>query len=175
MLKTISPEQAAARLEDGHAILIDVREPGEYAARHVPGSLSMPLSIPDSGPLACGMDSDIIFTCQSGKRTAANAQRLSARVPAGRGFVLDGGVDGWARARQPIAGKEAKQPLPLMRQVQIAAGTLVLLGVLLSLLVAPAWIGLSAFVGAGLTFAGMSGWCGMGLLLARMPWNRVSA
>jgi rhodanese-related sulfurtransferase len=65
-------------------------------------------------------------------------------------------------------------PLPLMRQVQIAAGSLILLGLILSNTVAPAWIILTWFVGAGLTFAGVSGFCGMARLLAVMPWNRVS-
>ena len=65
-------------------------------------------------------------------------------------------------------------PLPLMRQVQIAAGSLVLLGVILSQTVAPGWIWLSGFVGAGLTFAGISGFCGMARLLAAMPWNQVA-
>jgi rhodanese-related sulfurtransferase len=74
-----------------------------------------------------------------------------------------------------VAGNDVRLPLPLMRQVQIAAGLLVLLGVVLAVTVAPAFIGLSAFVGAGLTFAGLSGWCGMAQLLALMPWNRRAA
>jgi hypothetical protein len=59
-----------------------------------------------------------------------------------------------------------------MRQVQIEAGSLVLLGIVLGVWVAPAFLGLSAFVGAGLAFAGLSGWCGVARLLALMPWNR---
>jgi rhodanese-related sulfurtransferase len=74
-----------------------------------------------------------------------------------------------------VPGNDVRLPLPLMRQVQIAAGLLVLLGVVLAVTVAPAFIGLSAFVGAGLTFAGLSGWCGMAQLLALMPWNRRAA
>lgn len=74
-----------------------------------------------------------------------------------------------------MPGNDVRLPLPLMRQVQIAAGLLVLLGVVLAVTVAPAFIGLSAFVGAGLTFAGLSGWCGMAQLLALMPWNRRAA
>lgn len=76
----------------------------------------------------------------------------------------------------PLA-RIAREPLPagpLMRQVQIAAGALVLLGVILSQTIAPAWIALSAFVGAGLVFAGLSGFCGMARLLPLMPWNRVT-
>lgn len=121
------------------------------------------------------MDSSLIFTCQTGRRTNTNSGRLLARVPGGSAFVLDGGVDGWARTGLPIAGREAAQALPIMRQVQIAAGLLVLTGVLLSIFVAPMWIALAGFVGAGLSFAGITGWCGMAQLLGMMPWNRRTA
>ena len=67
---------------------------------------------------------------------------------------------------------DRKQPIEIMRQVQITAGSLVVIGVVLAFTVAPAFIALSAFVGAGLVFAGVSGWCGMAKLLALMPWNR---
>lgn len=175
MLKTLSPAEAASLVDAGHALLVDVREADEFAARHIPGALSLPLSLPDNGPLACGMNSSLIYTCQTGRRTAANAGRLQARAPGGSAFVLEGGVDAWARAGLPIAGREAAQALPIMRQVQIAAGLLVLTGVLLSIFVAPPWIALAGFVGAGLSFAGATGWCGMAQLLGRMPWNRRAA
>ncbi len=175
MIHNISPNDAAARLAAGTALLVDVREAGEFAARHAAGSLSRPLSLADQGPLLCGSGIDVIFTCQTGRRTAANAARLAALVPGRRGLVLDGGLDGWARAGQKLVGSEAALPLPLMRQVQIAAGLLVLAGVALAVLVAPGFIALAGFVGAGLTFAGVSGWCGMARLLALMPWNRPAA
>jgi rhodanese-related sulfurtransferase len=89
----------------------------------------------------------------------------------GAAFILEGGVDGWAAAGFPVV-ENAKAPLEIMRQVQIAAGSLVVAGVALGLLVHPAFFGLSAFVGAGLTFAGATGFCGMARLLAVMPWNR---
>lgn len=173
-LTPLSPADAAAMIDGGHALLIDVREADEFAARHVPGALSRPLSLPDAGPLACGTGSSLIFTCLSGKRTQMNAARLAGLSP-GPAYLLEGGVQAWGKAGLPLAGREAAQPLPLMRQVQIAAGALVLLGVALSLLVDPAFIGLAAFVGAGLAFAGLSGWCGMARLLAIMPWNRTAA
>ena len=85
---------------------------------------------------------------------------------------LEGGMLAWQQAGLPVE-KRKGAPLPLMRQVQIVAGGLVLAGVLLSVLVAPGWIWLSGFVGAGLMFAGISGFCGMARLLAAMPWNQV--
>jgi len=175
MLKILSPSEAASLVDAGHALLVDVREADEFASRHIPGSLSLPLSLPDNGPLACGMNSSLIFTCQTGRRTNANSGRLLAPVPGGSAFVLDGGVDAWARAGLPVAGREAAQALPIMRQVQIAAGLLVLTGVMLSIFVAPPWIALAGFVGAGLSFAGITGWCGMAQLLGMMPWNRRTA
>ena len=175
MLPQISPTEAAALLEQGKAMIVDVREPDEFAARHIPASLSRPLSVADHGPLACGDGIELLFTCQTGRRTAANADRLAALGPAGQVRLLAGGMDAWGKAGLALAGREAARALPLMRQVQIAAGLLVLAGVALALAVAPGWIALSAFVGAGLTFAGVSGWCGMARLLAVMPWNRTAA
>lgn len=172
MLQTIAPSDAATRLAAGTALLVDVREAAEFAPRHAAGALSRPLSLTDATPLLCGPAVQIIFTCQTGRRTAAMAARLASLVPAGQGLVLDGGIDGWARAGLPVVGSDSALPLPVMRQVQIAAGLLVLAGVALATLVAPAFIGVAAFVGAGLLLAGVSGWCGMARLLATMPWNR---
>ena len=103
-------------------------------------------------------------------RTAGACDRLAARVT-GDAYVLSGGLDGWTKAGLPVA-TDAKAPMEIMRQVQIAAGSLVLLGVVLGFAVAPAFFGLSAFVGAGLTFAGATGFCGMARLLMLAPWNR---
>ena len=88
--------------------------------------------------------------------------------------MIVGGLESWRKAGLPIA-IDRKAPLELMRQVQIAAGSLILAGVLLGWLVAPAFFALAAFVGAGLTFAGATGFCGMARLLAAMPWNRRTA
>jgi len=103
-------------------------------------------------------------------RTAAHAPRL-AGAAAGDCYILEGGIDAWRKAG--LATVTERRPIEVMRQVQITAGSLVLIGVVLGLLVAPAFLGLSAFVGAGLVFAGASGWCGMARLLALMPWNRL--
>jgi rhodanese-related sulfurtransferase len=106
-------------------------------------------------------------------RTAGACDRLAAPV-SGDAFVLEGGLDAWAKAGLPVA-TNADAPMEIMRQVQIAAGSLVLIGVVLGFLVSPIWFGLSGFVGAGLTFAGISGFCGMARVLMFAPWNRVRA
>ena len=172
-LTALSPRDVAARLAAGSAVLIDVREADEFARRHVAGARSAPLSGLDAASLHAEPGRDIVFTCRSGARTGAACDRLAARVD-GPAFVLDGGLDAWAKAGLPLAENRAA-PLEMIRQVQIAAGLLVLAGVVLGLTVAPGWFGLAAFVGAGLTFAGITGFCGMARVLAVMPWNRAAA
>jgi rhodanese-related sulfurtransferase len=171
-LTKLKPAEVADRLGDGRAVLVDIREPDEFRRRHVRGALSRPLSAFERTDLKLAPNREVVFTCKTGMRTGAMCERLAAKV-AGAAYVLEGGVDAWAAAGLPVE-TDAKAPLEMMRQVQIAAGSLVLLGVLLGVLVHPAFIGIAAFVGAGLTFAGVSGFCGMARLLALAPWNRPS-
>jgi len=113
----------------------------------------------------------VIYTCRTGNRTGVNCVKLAARVP-GQAFVLDGGLDAWKAQGLPIKADTSK-PIELMRQVQMTAGGLILIGAALGLLVHPAFWGLAAFVGAGLFLAGATGFCGMARLLAWAPWNRA--
>jgi rhodanese-related sulfurtransferase len=168
-LITLAPSRVAERLNEGRAVLVDIREPDEFARRHIKGALSRPLSAFEEAHLQIEPRRDVVFTCRSGMRTAANCDRLAAACD-GDAFVLEGGVDGWAAAGLPVM-EDRKAPLELMRQVQIAAGLLVLAGVALGFLVHPSFFGLSAFVGAGLIVAGVTGFCGMARLLALAPWN----
>jgi rhodanese-related sulfurtransferase len=114
----------------------------------------------------------VVLVCRSGKR-AEQARRKLAAAGCGNLAVLEGGVTAWEQAGLPV--KRGKAVLSLERQVRIAAGLLVLAGVVLGFLVHPGFFGLSAFVGAGLTFAGLTDWCGMAQLLAKMPWNQRAA
>ena len=168
-LTPLTPAAVAARLHAGDAVLIDIREGDEFARRRIAGAVSRPLSTFVDTPI----DRDVIFTCRTGARTDSNAARLAALSPR-PAYVLAGGIDAWAAAGLPVA-TNARAPLEMMRQVQIVAGVLVLAGVLLGWLVAPGFFALAAFVGAGLTFAGISGFCGMARVLAVMPWNRAAA
>lgn len=173
-LAAISPARAAELIRANEAVLIDIREADERARAHVPGSSHLPLSrLEEKGP-ALPPGRALIFHCASGARTAQEAGRLAARAGAGEAFVMEGGLVAWRRAGLPVA-EDRSAPLPIMRQVQIAAGGLVLLGVLLGALVAPGFHLIAGFVGAGLVFAGISGRCGMAMLLAAMPWNRRAA
>ena len=114
-----------------------------------------------------------MLVCHSGRRSAQALAHLVRHGHTSPLADLDGGIPTWQQAGLPLR-RLKNAPLPLMRQVQIAAGSLVLIGLGLGSWVAPAWILLSWFVGAGLVFAGISGFCGMARLLALMPWNRVS-
>lgn len=175
MLKTIAPEGAARLLREGGATLVDVREPDEHARERIPGALNLPLSRLGEAELAPHGGSPVLFHCRSGARTQDNAARLAAKAgPACEAYAVEGGLEAWKRAGLPVA-EDRRQPLELMRQVQIAAGSLVLLGALLGATVSPWFHGLSAFVGAGLVFAGATGTCGLARVLRLMPWNRAAA
>ncbi len=168
-LTKLTPKVAADRLQSGDAVLVDIREPDEYAREHIPGSISLPVSALDGADLTLEAGKNAIFHCKSGMRTDSNCAILAQHVD-GEAFMLDGGLDAWRALGLPTA-KDTKAPLEINRQVQITAGSLILLGMLLGWFISPLWFGLAAFVGAGLTFAGISGWCGMATLLQAMPWN----
>jgi len=172
-LDPLTPDEAARRLAQGRAVLIDIREPDEFARRRARGALSRPLSTLDADGLDLEGGREVIFTCRSGMRTGANGARLAAAC-AGPAHVLEGGLDAWDRAGLPVE-TDRKAPLEMMRQVQIVAGLLVLSGVVLGLTVSPWFLGVAGFVGAGLTFAGVTGFCGMARLLALAPWNRPAS
>lgn len=166
--RPVSPRAAAELMAQG-AALVDIRETDERARASIPDSHHAPLSTLGT-PLPIGGTTPVIFHCRSGGRTATNADRLAATTSAPV-YLLSGGIDAWRAAGLPVT-TDRRQPIELMRQVQITAGLLILAGILLGSLVAPGFYGLSALVGAGLTFAGVTGWCGMARLLERMPWNR---
>lgn len=168
-LPTVDAATARRLIAEG-AVLVDVREPDERAREHIPGTRHAPLSslrqVEAPGAKA------VIFHCRSGARTGANAARLGEAAGC-EAYLLEGGLDAWKRAGLPVS-TDRGQPIEIMRQVQIVAGSLVVLGVVLGFLVAPSFLALPAFVGAGLVFAGSTGWCGMARLLAVMPWNRAA-
>ena len=171
-LNEISPDEAS-RLARTGAILVDIREADEVARDSVPGAMNAPLS--SLGDAAGRFDDApaVIFFCHSGSRTRANSDELS-RLAGAEGYVIRGGIDAWRKAGLPTR-IDRRQPLPLMRQVQMAAGMLIVIGVVLGYLLSPWWFLLAGFVGAGLFQAGATGWCGMALVLGAMPWNRRSS
>lgn len=171
-VETITSQQAQKLIIQG-ARLLDIRGVDEYAHEHI--AQASLLSLPDiekgGKPQALGEQDVVIFHCQSGRRTAQNAALLAGAAAPAKVYLLEGGINGWKQlGLDVVRGKN--QPLPIMRQVQIAAGSLILVGTILGYASSPLFFLLPGFVGAGLLFAGISGFCGMATLLANMPWNQ---
>ena len=169
-MATITPAELQKLLTAQPGLpLIDVRTPVEFAEVHVPQARNEPLDQFAPDRLGLSKDQPVYLLCRSGARAAKAADQL-ARAGFTNGVVVTGGTLAWQEAGLPVERGTVKV-ISLERQVRIAAGSLVVLGVVLAKLVNPWFIGLSAFVGAGLVFAGITDFCGMGLLLARLPWN----
>lgn len=170
MLPAISPAETLQKLQEGSIRLVDIREPEEMAAVRVPGAEAAPLSVIRWQTLPPSRaDKPIVFTCHSGRRTSRQSDLLQ-ELAHGPAWQLEGGVGAWEKAGLPV--ERSRKALPIDRQVRIAAGSLVLLG-LVGGLVAPGMLWLSALAGAGLVFAGITGFCGLERILAAMPWNRA--
>ena len=174
---TITPEQFAELCKENRNVdLIDVRTPAEFRELHVESARNVPLDRLDPGTLmqsrSGANDEPVYLICRSGSRGQQACQKFLAA-----GFTnvinIEGGT--LACADSGLRVVRGKKAMSLERQVRIAAGLLVLVGAALGWLVHPAFIGLSAFIGAGLVFAGVTDTCGMGMMLARMPWNQVKA
>jgi len=172
-LNTINISAAAALLNRPEAQLyqfIDVRSSSEYASGHIPGAVNIPMDqiearLDDLLPVV-----PIVLVCQAGKRARMVAGLLEPCRP--DISVLEGGTAAWAAADYPLV-TSVKSRFSLERQVRLIAGLLVLIGVSLSVAVNHSWIILAAFVGAGLTFAGLTDVCLMAGVLVRMPWNKL--
>jgi rhodanese-related sulfurtransferase len=174
-VSTISPQSLFDRAQSPQRLeLIDVRTPREFEEVHVSFARNEPLDRLDASLLASAQTSTgapLYVICRSGSRARQACEKLAA---AGCTNVVnvEGGTLAWEQAGLPVV--RGKKSISLERQVRVAAGGLVLAGALLGAFVHPYWIALSAFVGAGLVFAGVTDTCGMGLVLAKMPWNRVA-
>ena len=170
-LLTMSAASLGERQKQEEVQIIDVRTPVEFRQVHAVGAKNVPLDQLDADAAANSADSSkpIYVICRSGNRSAKACQKL---VSTGCDHVVnvDGGMIAWEQAGLPVV--RGRKAVSLERQVRIVAGFLVLLGVMLGFL-HPAFYLLSAFVGAGLMFAGITDTCGMAMLLAKMPWNKV--
>lgn len=148
---------------------IDVRSPSEFAACHVPGATNIPLEQLESRLADLSPDRSLVLICQGGQRAAIAAGLLESHCASLT--VLEGGTNAWMSAGLPVV-TSASTRWSLERQVRLGAGLLVLVGVILSFAINTYWILLSGFVGLGLSFAGLTDVCPMGIFLAGMPWNR---
>ena len=175
-MKTIDVHELAKLHREGKVELVDVRTPVEFREVRAHGAKNVPLDQLDPHGLMKARNGSaeepLYLICRSGNRSAKAAQKL---MDAGyhEVYSVDGGTKAWEEAGHPV--HRGKKAISLERQVRIAAGFLVLLGAVLGAFVSPYFIGLSAFVGAGLMFAGITDTCGMGMVLAKMPWNQCNA
>lgn len=175
VIETITPKQLFDQFQEGKKLdVIDVRTPVEYRESHVKFARNVPLDQLDASKLLqerANSSEPLYVICRSGSRGRQACEKLNAAAGLTKVINVEGGTLAWGQAGFPVVC--GKKTISLERQVRIAAGMLVLVGSFLGAFVSLYWFGLSAFVGAGLVFAGITDTCGMGLLLAKMPWNQV--
>lgn len=169
----ISPSDAQRQALAREGVLLDVRTPAEYRAKHAEDAILLPLDELDphavTSEYRLSAQKPALLLCQSGKRASIAAEKFR-KAGIEHVLVVTGGTNDWESHGLPIVAGQAV--MSLERQVRIAAGTFVFVGTLLGVFVSPYWLILPGFVGAGLVFAGLTDTCGMGMLLAKMPWNR---
>ena len=170
-VKNLAPAAVKHQITEGTHTLLDVRTDVEFSEQHVPGSRHIPLDELDLECSRLDPSSPLALLCLGGKRATKAAEILSEK-----GFqdltVIEGGLTAWNEAGLPLE-KSSRNTLPLMRQVQLVIGLLALAGSLLAIFLNPLFAILPAFLGAGLTMAGATGWCGLAVLMSKMPWNRT--
>jgi rhodanese-related sulfurtransferase len=174
-MKTITVQQLAEKQKQGEIELIDVRMPTEFRQVHAECARSVPLVSLDPKAVMTARNGSaatpLYIICRSGNRSSQACQKF---IDAGFDNIInvEGGTLAWDKAGLPVV--RGKAALPLQQQVQLTAGFLTLLGVVLAYYVHPYFVGLSAFIGAGLIFAGASGYCPMASMIAKMPWNQCA-
>jgi rhodanese-related sulfurtransferase len=158
------------KLALGGVDVIDVREWAEFAGGRVPGSRLIPLAQLPSRAGEIDRTREVYVICRTGRRSAEAVTKLHSL---GYENVVNvaGGLEAWKKEKLQI-DRDEKAPWSIERQVRFTAGLIVLLGILLAIFVHPYFIAVSAFIGFGLTVSAVIDWCGMGILLSKMPWNR---
>ena len=171
----MSPLQVVTRIKNGEKIhLVDVRSSGEFNAVHAKGAILCPFDALNPRQLAqqlgLSSSSTAALLCAAGNRAKKASEKFLAEgIP--YCLVVEGGTQAWEAAGLSVI--KGKGVISIDRQVRIGAGSLILTGVLLGYFIHAGWYFLSGFIGCGLIFAGITDWCGMGLLLAKMPWNQT--
>lgn len=173
MSKTISisafKEVLQAEKNNSSVDFINVCEPAEYREKHIDGVRNIPLGEVGNHIDELATKETIYVHCRSGARAQRAIDTLSKKGLEADLINVEGGILAWDEAGHPTRTLSAG--LPLMRQVFLAAGSLIILGFIGASLLHPAMIYLALFVGLGLSVSGATGWCGMAMLLSKMPWN----
>jgi rhodanese-related sulfurtransferase len=162
-------------MEQGNAVLVDVRTPVEFRALHAENAVNVPLDTINEKTLGTIRNghghAPVYLMCRTGNRAGTACEKLT-KSGGKNVFVVDGGAEAWEAAGLPVV--RGKKAVSLERQVRIAAGSIVVIGAALAAFVHPWFWVVPAFIGSGLVFSGVTDTCGMGMVLARMPWNRAT-
>ncbi len=170
----IDPRDAQAALSRGECVLVDVREADEHARERIAGSVLLPLSALSPQKIAALGANRVAIHCKSGRRGADAVARCAGLAAAGITVVnVNGGIEAWKAAGLPTIVDTARPRISVMQQTQIVIGTCVFAGTALGFLLHPGFLAIPAFMGAGLVFAGTTGFCGMAVAIGKLPWNRV--
>lgn len=167
----VSPSTLQQWLTQEKAVLVDVREPAEYQSEHIAGACNIPLSRIHVTTLPHHEGKKLVLQCLRGSRSNQACSALLGAVQVPEMYQLEGGLEAWKNAGLPV-NRGSRSVLPLDRQVQLTVGVVLLLGFLLGTTVNPGFYWLMAIIGVGLSIAGLTGFCGLALLIARMPWNK---
>lgn len=168
--QNITAVEAKKWLDEDQAIIIDVREPAEFASKHIENATLLSLGTININDLP-KTDKKIIIQCQKGSRGNSACVKLTDQDESVVVYNLTGGIESWEQEGFTVVDGNSKV-LPLDRQVQLTIGVLAFTGSVVGYYINPAFMLVPAFLGAGLTFAGLSGTCGLALLMAKMPWNQ---
>lgn len=172
-VKTMTPRQAHTLAAQGKALIVDVREPGEFSAEHIACAVSVPLAQVASGGLrGLPQNHAVVFQCQRGKRAEQACSVIRSAKEWKNACLMEGGLDAWKAAGLPVV--RAAPGLPVQRQVHLAVGLGVVAGILGGTFIHPALYAAAGAFGCGLAFAGLTGWCGLALLLKKAPWNTAA-
>lgn len=158
-------------MDKGEVMLVDVREPAEHASENIPGATLVPLGTVCKSKVPETHGKKLVIHCRSGKRGGTACEKLLAEDPNLEVYNLEGGIMAWEQAGNKVASS-GKSILPLDRQVQLTIGLFLITGSVLGYVFSPAWFIFTGLIGCGLTFAGLTGFCGLAMLIAKMPWNQ---
>lgn len=170
-MQSITPKELSSALRENKGVLVDVRESFEFKASSVPGARNIPLGeIAEAAARLAGF-SAVYVMCRSGSRSTQAYALLAERGVAA--VDVEGGFMAWQEARLPVRASRGGSPMPIIRQVMLVAGVLVIAGTAAGILGHPYFFAVPAVVGIGLSFSGLTGHCLMATMLGWMPWNRV--
>jgi len=170
-MRTVDAYTLKRWMDNGEAVLVDVREPAEYAAERIEGAILIPLSAISKAALPEAQNRKLVIHCKKGGRGGSACEKLLAEDPQMELYGLEGGLSSWTEAGLPTFSS-GRFFLPLDRQVQLTIGVSILLASILGYVFGPEFFLVTGFFGIGLTFAGLTGYCGLAHIMARFPWNQ---